>query len=32
MDVFHEDGTPAGPNEEGLLVVKNPWPAMVRKL
>jgi acetyl-CoA synthetase len=30
MDVIDEDGNPVKPNEEGYLVIKNPWPAMVR--
>ncbi len=30
MDVVDEDGNPVKPNEEGYLVIKNPWPAMVR--
>ncbi len=31
-DVVHEDGTPCGPNEGGLLVVKKPWPSMLRTI
>ncbi len=31
-DVVHEDGTPCGPNEDGLLVIKRPWPAMMRTI
>jgi acetyl-CoA synthetase len=31
-DVVHEDGTPCGPNEDGLLVLKRPWPAMMRTI
>ncbi len=30
MDVYTEEGTPAAPNEEGFLVIKSPWPAMLR--
>ncbi|HEX2865606.1 MAG TPA: acetate--CoA ligase [Ignavibacteriales bacterium] len=30
MDVLNENGEPAAPNEEGYLVVKTPWPAMLR--
>ncbi len=30
MDILSEDGKPVGPNEEGFLVIKNPWPAMLR--
>jgi acetyl-CoA synthetase len=30
MDILTEDGKPAGPNEEGFLVIKTPWPAMLR--
>ena len=29
-DVVDENGTPARPGEEGFLVLKRPWPAMVR--
>jgi acetyl-CoA synthetase len=28
--VVHRDGTPCGPNEGGFLVVKRPWPSMLR--
>jgi len=31
-DVVREDGTPCGPNEDGLLVIKRPWPAMMRTI
>ncbi|MGQ9926854.1 MAG: acetate--CoA ligase [Chloroflexaceae bacterium] len=31
-DVVHEDGTPCGSNEDGLLVIKRPWPAMMRTI
>jgi acetyl-CoA synthetase len=31
-DVVHEDGTPCGPNEDGLLVLKRPWPGMMRTI
>ncbi len=30
MDIYTEEGTPAAPNEEGFLVIKTPWPAMLR--
>jgi acetyl-CoA synthetase len=30
MDIVTEDGKPAGVNEEGFLVIKTPWPAMLR--
>ncbi|MBI2841196.1 MAG: acetate--CoA ligase [Acidobacteria bacterium] len=32
MDIYNEDGEPVAPNEEGLLVVKTPWPAMLRTI
>ena len=32
MDVVDEEGSPAGVNKEGYLVIKTPWPAMVRTL
>jgi acetyl-CoA synthetase len=32
MDVVNEDGQPAAPNEEGYLVIKTPWPAMIRTI
>ena len=28
--VVHEDGTPAEPDEGGMLVIKKPWPGMLR--
>jgi acetyl-CoA synthetase len=28
--IFKEDGTEAGPNEGGLLVIDKPWPSMLR--
>ncbi|MFQ3662840.1 MAG: acetate--CoA ligase [Chloroflexaceae bacterium] len=31
-DVVHEDGSSCGPNEDGLLVIKRPWPAMMRTI
>lgn len=31
-DVVHEDGAPCGPNEDGLLVIKRPWPGMMRTI
>ncbi len=30
VDVVDEDGDSVGPNEEGFLVIKTPWPAMLR--
>ncbi|MCB0032894.1 MAG: acetate--CoA ligase [Anaerolineales bacterium] len=32
IDVVDEDGHPVGANEEGFLVIKRPWPAMLRTL
>jgi acetyl-CoA synthetase len=32
MDIFNEDGEPVAANEEGYLVIKNPWPAMIRTI
>lgn len=32
MDVVDENGDPVKPNEEGYLVIKNPWPAMLRTI
>ncbi len=29
-DIFKDDGTPAGVNEGGHLVIKKPWPGMLR--
>jgi acetyl-CoA synthetase len=31
-DVVHEDGTPVEGTEGGLLVVKKPWPSMIRTI
>jgi acetyl-CoA synthetase len=31
-DVVREDGTSCGPNEDGLLVLKRPWPGMMRTI
>ncbi len=31
-DIVNEDGSPVPPGEEGYLVIKNPWPAMLRTL
>jgi acetyl-CoA synthetase len=31
-DVVDEEGNPVKPNEEGFLVIKKPWPAMVRTI
>jgi acetyl-CoA synthetase len=32
MDIYNEEGKPVGPNEEGFLVIKTPWPAMMRTI
>jgi acetyl-CoA synthetase len=32
MEVFNEEGKPTAPNEEGFLVIKTPWPAMMRTI
>ena len=32
VDVIHDDGSPCAPNEDGLLVIKRPWPGMMRTL
>ncbi|MCZ7604011.1 MAG: acetate--CoA ligase [Melioribacteraceae bacterium] len=32
MDVVDEKGKPVKPNEEGYLVIKTPWPAMIRTI
>jgi len=32
MDVVNEHGEPVKPNEEGYLVIKKPWPAMIRTI
>jgi acetyl-CoA synthetase len=31
-DILDEQGNPVGPNEEGYLVLKRPWPAMLRTI
>jgi acetyl-CoA synthetase len=31
-DVVHKDGTPCAPNEGGFLVIKRPWPSMLRTI
>lgn len=31
-EIVSKDGTPLGPNEGGLLVMKQPWPSMLRTL
>jgi acetyl-CoA synthetase len=31
-DVYDESGSPVGPGEEGYLVLKRPWPAMMRTI
>lgn len=32
VDIVDEDGHPVGANEEGYLVIKTPWPAMLRTI
>jgi acetyl-CoA synthetase len=32
VDVMTRDGKPVGPNEGGYLVIKRPWPAMLRTI
>ncbi|MCX6147510.1 MAG: AMP-binding protein, partial [Candidatus Kapabacteria bacterium] len=32
MEILNEEGTPVGANEEGLLVIQTPWPAMMRTI
>jgi acetyl-CoA synthetase len=32
MDILDEDGKPVNPGEEGFLVIKNPWPSMLRTI
>jgi len=32
VDVVHKDGTPCKANEGGFLVVKHPWPSMLRTI
>ena len=32
MDILDDDGNPVDDNQEGFLVVKNPWPAMMRTI
>ncbi|MCH7774415.1 MAG: acetate--CoA ligase [Bacteroidetes bacterium] len=32
MDILDEEGNPVKANEEGFLVIKNPWPAMLRTI
>ena len=32
VDVVDDEGKPVEPNEEGYLVIKNPWPAMLRTI
>lgn len=31
-DIYDEDGQPVAPGEEGYLVIKSPWPAMLRTI
>lgn len=32
MDILSEEGKPVGANEEGFLVIKTPWPSMIREI
>ncbi|KAB8142629.1 acetate--CoA ligase [Chloroflexia bacterium SDU3-3] len=32
VDVLNEEGQPASANDDGLLVIKTPWPAMLRTI
>ena len=32
MDIYNEEGKPVAANEEGFLVIKTPWPAMMRTI
>lgn len=32
MDILDDDGKPVADNEEGFLVIKTPWPAMMRTI
>ena len=32
MDILSEEGKPVADNEEGFLVIKTPWPAMIRTI
>jgi acetyl-CoA synthetase len=32
MDIYSEEGKPVAANEEGFLVIKTPWPAMMRTI
>lgn len=32
MEILNEEGNPVGANEEGLLVIQTPWPAMMRTI
>jgi acetyl-CoA synthetase len=32
VDVVHKDGTPCAANEGGFLVIKRPWPSMLRTI
>jgi acetyl-CoA synthetase len=32
IDIVHEDGTPCEANEDGLLIIKRPWPGMLRTI
>jgi len=32
LDILREDGTPVGTNEGGYLVIKQPWPGLMRRV
>lgn len=32
IEILNESGEPVGANEEGFLVIKSPWPAMIRTI
>ncbi len=32
VDIVHEDGTSCAPDEDGTLVIKRPWPGMLRTI
>lgn len=32
MDIYNEEGKPVKPDEEGFMVIKTPWPSMMRTI
>jgi acetyl-CoA synthetase len=32
IDIYNDEGKSVGPGEEGYLVIKNPWPSMIRTI